>query len=147
MSYKTVLKSTIISTDDTKKMDLFEKGRLVQSLLSDTFPFGYLMTSATNNSKDYLMTAEDVRLFIDDTIKEVSEQVNSTLDENYTFSSYSIDSIVVDRKRVVISVALVTEAIDKIEDVNETEDVDSSSTEIDSSSTEIDSSSDELATV
>ena len=93
MSYKTVLKSTIISTDDTKKMDLFEKGRLVQSLLSDTFPFGYLMTSATNNSKDYLMTAEDVRLFIDDTIKEVSEQVNSTLDENYTFSSYSIDCL------------------------------------------------------
>ena len=147
MSYKTVLKSTIISTDDTKKMDLFEKGRLVQSLLSDTFPFGYLMTSATNNSKDYLMTAEDVRLFIDDTIKEVSEQVNSTLDENYTFSSYSIDSIVVDRKRVVISVALITEAIDKVEDVNETEDVDSSSSEIDSSSSEIDSSSDELATV
>ena len=140
MSYKTVLKSTIISTDDTKKMDLFEKGRLVQSLLSDTFPFGYLMTSATNNSKDYSMTAEDVRLFIDDTIKEVSEQVNSTLDENYTFSSYSIDSIVVDKKRVVISVALITEAIDETEDVNETEDVDSSSTEIDSSS-------DELATV
>lgn len=140
MSYKTVLKSTIISTDDTKKMDLFEKGRLVQSLLSDTFPFGYLMTSATNNSKDYLMTAEDVRLFIDDTIKEVSEQVNSTLDENYTFSSYSIDSIVVDKKRVVISVAIITEAIDKTEDVNETEDVDSSSSEIDSSS-------DELATV
>ena len=140
MSYKTVLKSTIISTDDTKKMDLFEKGRLVQSLLSDTFPFGYLMTSATNNSKDYLMTAEDVRLFIDDTIKEVSGQVNSTLDENYTFSSYSIDSIVVDKKRVVISVALITEAIDKTEDVNETEDVDSLSSEIDSSS-------DELATV
>lgn len=134
MSYKTVLKSTIISTDDTKKMDLFEKGRLVQSLLSDTFPFGYLMTSVTNNSKDYLMTVEDVRLFIDDTIKEVSGQVNSTLDENYIFSSYSIDSIVVDKKRVVISVAIITEAIDKTEDV-------------DSSSSEIDSSSDELATV
>ena len=107
-----------------------KKGRLVQSLLSDTFPFGYLMTSATNNSKDYLMTAEDVRLFIDDTIKEVSGQVNSTLDENYTFSSYSIDSIVVDKKRVVISVAIITEAIDKTEDVNETEDVDSSSDEL-----------------
>lgn len=127
MSYETVLKSTIISTDDTKKMDLFEKGRLVQSLLSDTFPFGYLMTSVTNNSKDYLMTVEDVRLFIDDTIKEVSGQVNSTLDENYTFSSYSIDSIVIDKKRVVISVAIITEAIDRTEDV--------------------DSSSDELATV
>lgn len=123
MSYKVAVKTMVISTDDTKKMDLFEKGRLVQGFLSDILPFGYLMTSVTNNSKDYLMSVDDVKLFIDDTVKDVTGLLTTTLDENYKFGSYSIDSVSVDKKRVAVSVAVVTIPVEEASASSETEEL------------------------
>ena len=116
MSYKVAVKTMVISTDETKKMDLFEKGRLVQGFLSDILPFGYLMASVTNNSKDYLMSVDDVKLFIDDTVKDVTGLLTTTLDENYKFGSYSIDSVSVDKKRVDVSVEVVTITVEEESD-------------------------------
>ena len=123
MSYKVAVKTMVISTDETKKMDLFEKGRLVQGFLSDILPFGYLMASVTNNSKDYLMSVDDVKLFIDDTVKDVTGLLTTTLDENYKFGSYSIDSVSVDKKRVAVSVAVVTIPVEEASASSETEEL------------------------
>ena len=88
MSYKVVTRMVICNEKADKKMDLFEKGRIVQALLSETMPFGYLMTSISNNDTKYSMSEADVVSFIKTTANDVMNVLTTSLDEDYTFEYF-----------------------------------------------------------
>ncbi len=113
MSYKVVTRMVICNQKPDKKMDLFEKGRIVQALLSDTMPFGYLMTSVSNNDTSYTMSEADVTNFIKATADDVMNVLTTSLDENYSFESYDITTMKVDRTRYAIAVSSILKEIEK----------------------------------
>lgn len=113
MSYKVVTRMVICNEKSDKKMDLFEKGRIVQALLSETMPFGYLMTSISNNDTSYSMSEADVVSFIKTTANDVMNVLTTSLDEDYTFESFDVTTMKVDKTRYAVAVSSVLKKIEK----------------------------------
>ena len=119
MSYKVVTRMVICNEKSDKKMDLFEKGRIVQALLSETMPFGYLMTSISNNGTGYSMSEADVVSFIKATANDVMNVLTTSLDEDYTFESFDVTTMKVDKTRYAVAVSSVLKKIEKEAEVTE----------------------------
>ena len=113
MSYKVVTRMVICNEKSDKKMDLFEKGRIVQALLSETMPFGYLMTSISNNDTKYSMSEADVVSFIKTTANDVMNVLTTSLDEDYTFESFDVTTMKVDKTRYAVAVSSILKEIEK----------------------------------
>lgn len=119
MSYKVVTRMVICNEKSDKKMDLFEKGRIVQALLSETMPFGYLMTSISSNDTSYSMSEADVVSFIKTTANDVMNVLTTSLDEDYTFESFDVTTMKVDKTRYAVAVSSVLKKIEKEAEVTE----------------------------
>ena len=105
MAHKIVTRTTIVTNKEGKDLDLFEKGRLVHALLSDTLPFGFLMNCVTNQIKTYKATEEEIKNFITDTVKDVKEELKNTNSEEFVLEDVDFSTTKVDKNRFALTVS------------------------------------------